>query len=118
MAGRGFGYTNPKIGQKRLHSEKHPEWMKAQSEKASQETMTYGPAKAAANAGQPFMNRRQVKEAEESLVTTEEHQRLWEEIQPLNEILQSKLPEYHKYGGWEALDSIYAARDIQDLPEP
>lgn len=107
-------YTNPKIT---IGSKKHDytaenilKWMKAQSEKASQETMTYGPAKAAANAGQPFMNRRQVKEAEESLVTTEEHQRLWEErIQPLNEILQSKLPEYHKYGGWEALDSIYAA---------
>lgn len=107
-------YSNPKIkiGSKKYDytAENILKWMQSQSQRASQETMTYGPSKAAANAGRAFWNRKEVSESEDFLVTREEQQKQWvERIEPITEQLQDELPNYHKYGTWEALDSIYEA---------
>lgn len=107
-------YSNPKIkiGSKKYDytAENILKWMQSQSQQASQETMTYGPSKAAAKAGRAFWNRNEVSESEDFLVTREDQQKQWvERIEPITNQLQDELPNYHKYGTWEALDSIYEA---------
>ena len=106
-------YSDPKIkvGGKMVpfNASSILEWMNRQNVQASQETMTYGPAKAAASAGRNFMSREQIAAMEGSLVTQEEHQKYWKEnIEPMTKEIQEKLPEYYKYDDtWEALDTIY-----------
>ena len=108
-------YTDPKI---KIGSKKHDytaenilKWMRSQSERASQDTMTYGPSKAASNAGRTFANREQVRDFEGTLITREEQGVIWEEtIKPLTESIQNELPDYNnKYSTWESLDAIYEA---------
>jgi len=106
-----FSDPRIKVGGKQVpfNAESVLEWMQSKSVKSSQETMTYGPAKAAASAGREFMSREQISAQEGALVTQEAHQKYWgENIEPLTKELQEKLPEYYKYDDtWEALDTIY-----------
>ena len=71
--------------------------------------MTYGPGKAASNAGRPFANREQVRDFEGTLITREAQEVIWEEtIKPLTESIQNELPNYNnRYSTWESLDAIY-----------
>jgi uncharacterized coiled-coil protein SlyX len=108
-------YTDPKIkiGSKKYDytAENILKWMRSQSERASQDTMTYGPSKAASNAGRTFANREQVRDFEKTLITREEQGVIWEEtIKPLTESIQNELPDYNnRYSTWESLDAIYEA---------
>jgi hypothetical protein len=108
-------YTDPKIkiGSKKYDytAENILKWMRSQSERASQDTMTYGPGKAASNAGRPFANRQQVRDFEGMLITRDAQGIIWEEtIKPLTESIQNELPNYNnKYSTWESLDAIYEA---------
>ncbi|NLV83303.1 MAG: hypothetical protein GXY60_01925, partial [Spirochaetales bacterium] len=108
-------YTDPKIkiGSKKYDytAENILKWMRSQSERASQDTMTYGPGKAASNAGSPFANREQVRDFEGTLITRDAQGVIWEEtIKPLAETIQNELPNYNnKYSTWESLDAIYEA---------
>lgn len=108
-------YADPKIKIGSRYYEYNAEnilrWMRTQSDMASQETMTYGPAKAASNAGTPFSNRSQVRQAEGSLVTRTEQEATWaKRVEPLTERLQQELPQYNKkYSTWDSLDAIYKA---------
>lgn len=108
-------YSDPKIkiGSRsyEYNAENILRWMRTQSDMASQETMTYGPAKAASNAGTPFSSRSQVRQAEGSLVARTEQEATWaKRVEPLTERLQQELPQYNKkYSTWDSLDAIYKA---------
>ena len=105
-------YSDPKIkiGSKKYDytAENILKWMRSQSQKASQSSMTYGPSKAASNAGTVLSDRQAVREKESILVTSDESKSAWDEnIEPITEELQAKLPKYSDDDTWDALDSIY-----------
>jgi hypothetical protein len=107
-------WTDPyvKVGKEKLpfNADSVYRWMKAQAKTGSQQTITYGPSKAASQAAKQFKDRQDMRSSEDLLKTSQEVDAAIETLKPLHETYQELTSKYETKDTWDALNELYKAQ--------